>query len=167
VAYGSYAEEVLQDKASCRSSPPCSWRIYCKCHGHPHLVQCVMCCSVLQCVAVCCSVLQCVAACSGHPHLVQCVVVSCSSMVQAVVGCVNIYIWAPTSCWVFGPGKSSIHIIEYIEYTCICVYMYICIYSIYSICLHIYMYTHIHIYITIRRWYIHVYKHVYMMYTCI
>jgi len=152
---GSYAEAVLQDKASYRSSPPCSWRIYCKCNGHPHLVQCVMCCSVLQCVAVCYSALQCVAACSGHPHLVQCVAVSCSSMVQAVVGCVNIYIWAPTSCWVFGPGKSSILIIEYIEH--IHVYIYTCI--------HIYMYISlsagdIHMYINMYIWYIHVYKHV-------
>ena len=35
----------------------------------------IMCCSVLQCVAVCCSVLQCVAVCCS---VLQCVAVCCS-----------------------------------------------------------------------------------------
>ena len=49
------------------------------------VVQCVaMCCSVLQCVAVCGSVLQCVALCCS---VLQCVVVCCSVLQCAAVPC--------------------------------------------------------------------------------
>jgi len=43
----------------------------------------LMCCSVLQCVAVCCSVLQCVAVCCS---VLQCVAV-CSNVMQCVAVC--------------------------------------------------------------------------------
>ena len=38
----------------------------------------IMCCSVLQCVAVCCSVLQCVAVCCSVLQVLHCAVVCCS-----------------------------------------------------------------------------------------
>ena len=46
---------------------------------------CVLCCTMLQCVAVCCSVLQCVAVCCSvlHCHSVsQCVEVCCSASIS-------------------------------------------------------------------------------------
>jgi len=45
--------------------------------SHGASLQCagIVCCSVLQCVAVCCSVLQCVAVCCS---VLQCVAVCCS-----------------------------------------------------------------------------------------
>ena len=46
---------------------------------------CVVCCSVLHCVAVCCSVLQCVALCCS---VLQCVAVCCS-VLQCVAVCCN------------------------------------------------------------------------------
>jgi len=37
-------------------------------HGRPGMLVPLMCCSVMQCVAVCCSVLQCVAVCCIHMY---------------------------------------------------------------------------------------------------
>jgi len=42
----------------------------CKIHEPALQLDRLLCCSVLQCVAVCCSVLQCVAVCSGLPNLI-------------------------------------------------------------------------------------------------
>jgi len=44
----------------------------------------IVCCSVLQCVAVCCSVLQCVAVCCS---VLQCVAVRCSMLQCVAVRC--------------------------------------------------------------------------------
>ena len=52
------------------------------------LVPCLVCCSVLQCVAVCCSVLQCVAVCWS---VLQCVAVCCSGL--KCVQCVAVCVW--------------------------------------------------------------------------
>ena len=57
------------------------------CHVHKLVCHCetatccrkLVCCSVLQCVAVCCSVLQCVAVCCSA---LQCVAVRCSVLLQ-------------------------------------------------------------------------------------
>ena len=51
---------------------------------HVHANEHVVCCSVLQCVAVCCNVLQCVAVCCS---VLQCVVVCCSALQCAAVCC--------------------------------------------------------------------------------
>ena len=68
----SFAENDLQHKASCASSPPCTglcWRS-------------LWSCSVLQWVAVCCSVLQCVAVCVAVCYSVWCSV-SCGVIVSS------------------------------------------------------------------------------------
>jgi len=53
---------------------------------HAATGQCVVCCSVLQCVAVCCSVMQCVPVCCS---VLQCVAVWCS-VFQCVAVCCSV-----------------------------------------------------------------------------
>jgi len=48
--------------------------------------KCVVCCSVLQCVAVCCSVLQCVAVCCSVLQCVAPLMAACTNDVCVVVG---------------------------------------------------------------------------------
>ena len=67
-------------RALCYNMRPDKYRVT-KTQRMTHLV----CCSVLQCVAVCCSVLQCVAVCCS---VLQCVAVCCSVLQCAAVCCI-------------------------------------------------------------------------------
>jgi len=81
---------------------------------------CLICCSVLQCVAVCCSVLQCVAVCCREcarslsslscRHVLQCIAVCCSEL-QCVAVC----------CIVLQYVAESALFLSHLSLKCICV----------------------------------------------
>ena len=90
-------------RALCYNMRPDKYRVT-KTQRMTHLV----CCSVLQCVAVCCSVLQCAAVCCSvlqvtHPAglfalmMLQCAVVCCS-VLQCVAVCCSVLQCAAVCC---------------------------------------------------------------------
>ena len=99
----------------------------------------VVCCSVLQFVAVCCSLLQFVAVCCS---MLQCVVVCCSESTGN-----TIIHQAGTRCQQIATHRNTLHhgniIINYggKVVVAVCVYVYICIYFLY-IPTHTHTHTH-------------------------